>query len=379
MAKRTDGAFKFGIEEEFFLANARSRAAPGEPVTAFHDDAKRLGAVERELLQNQVEICTEPTASLDEARAALAGLRTGLAATAKRHGLKVFAAGTHPTAVWHQQQETEKARYQDMMDALQIVGRRSVVCGLHVHVEVPRPEARVDIMRRLYPFLPLLLALSTSSPFWERHRTGLHGYRLRAYAELPRTGLPELFDDAADYERYVRVMTEAGAVTDPTYFWWHIRPSVRYPTLELRVADSCTRLDDTLTVAALYRCLVRLVDRRPEINASLTGASRGFVMENLWRAQRYGVGATLIDEAGARAVPVAEAIDRLLDLVAEDAAALGCAAQVAHAKLIVRGGTSAVGQLGAYEAAFESGEGEAGALRSVVDWLAAETAAVGDA
>ena len=171
-------------------------------------------------------------------------------------------------------------------------------------------------------------------------------------------------------------MTEAGAVTDPTYFWWHIRPSVRFPTLELRVADSCTRLDDTLTIAALYRCLVRLIDRRPDIHAGLTGASRGFVMENLWRAQRYGVGATLIDEASARAVPVAEAVDALLDLVAEDAAVLGCAAQVAHAKVIVRHGTSAVGQLGAYEAAFESGEGEAAALRGVVDWLAAETAAV---
>ena len=195
MARRSDGAFKFGIEEELFLANARSRAAPGEPVTAFHADAKTLGAVERELLQNQVEICTEPTASFAEARATLAGLRAGLAATAKRHGLKVFAAATHPTAVWHEQRETEKERYRGMLDDLQLVGRRSVVCGLHVHVEVPRPEARVDIMRRLYPYLPLLLALSTSSPFWERHRTGLHGYRLRAYAELPRTGLPELFDD----------------------------------------------------------------------------------------------------------------------------------------------------------------------------------------
>jgi len=129
-------------------------------------------------------------------------------------------------------------------------------------------------------------------------------YGLRAYAELPRTGLPELFDDAADYERYIAVMMRAGAVEDPSYFWWHVRPSTHYPTLELRVADSCTRLEDALTVAALYRCLVRLLDRRPEIHAGLTGASRGFVMENLWRAEREGVHASLIDEATGRAVPM---------------------------------------------------------------------------
>ncbi|MDP4027189.1 YbdK family carboxylate-amine ligase [Methylobacterium sp. NEAU 140] len=323
MAERPGHDYKFGIEEEFFLAAARSRGAPRKSIQTFHDAAKRLGSVERELLENQVEICSKPTANVEEARVALSDLRDELQATAREHGLKLFAAGTHPTAVWSVQKETDKPRYRGMMDDLQITGRRSVVAGMHVHVEVPRPEARVDIMRRIYPYLPLLLALSTSSPFYNRRRTGLHGYRLRAYAELPRTGLPELFDDADDYSRYVRVMTATGAVIDPTYFWWHIRPSTRYPTLELRVADSCTRLDDTLTVAQLYRCLVRLLSRRPDIQAGLTGTSRGFVMENLWRAERDGTGASLIDEAAERTVTVVEAVDVLLDLVAEDAAALG--------------------------------------------------------
>lgn len=373
MAQRSGHDFRFGIEEEFFLASARSRRAPRNSIQAFHNEAKRLGSVERELLENEVEICSKPTASVDEARTALGDLRDKLQATARAHGLKLFAAGTHPTAVWSVQKETDKPRYRGMMDDLQITGRRSVVAGMHVHVEVPRPEDRVDIMRRIYPYLPLLLALSTSSPFYDRRRTGLHGYRLRAYAELPRTGLPELFDHAEDYARYVQVMTAAGAVADPTYFWWHIRPSIRYPTLELRVADSCTRLDDTLTVAQLYRCLVRLIDRRPDIHAGMTGASRGFVMENLWRAERDGTGASLIDETTEQAVPVIEAVDALLDLVAEDAAALGCTSQVAQAKVIARNGSSATGQLAAYSAAIDSGASDDAALKAVIDWLVVET------
>jgi glutamate---cysteine ligase / carboxylate-amine ligase len=376
MAQRSGSDFKFGIEEEFFLASARSRGAPRNSIQSFHDEAKRLGSVERELLENEVEICSKPTASVDEARAALGDLRGKLQATAREHGLKLFAAGTHPTAVWSVQKETDKPRYRGMMDDLQITGRRSLVAGMHVHVEVPRPERRVDIMRRIYPFLPLLLALSTSSPFFDRRRTGLHGYRLRAYAELPRTGLPELFDDEGDYARYVRVLTAVGAVADPTYFWWHVRPSIRYPTLELRVADSCTRLDDTLTVSQIYRCLVRLLDRRLDIHAGLTGASRGFVMENLWRAERDGIGASLIDETAERAVPVIEAVDVLLDLIAEDAAALGCTSQVAHAKVIARNGSSAAGQLVVYEAALGRGAKIEKGLRDVVDWLTKETAAV---
>ncbi len=377
MAQRSGHDFKFGIEEEFFLAGARSRGAPRASIQGFHDAAKHLGSVERELLENEVEICSQPTASVDAARAALGDLRDKLQATARAHGLKLFAAGTHPTAVWAVQKETDKPRYRGMMDDLQITGRRSVVAGLHVHVEVPRPEKRVDIMRRNLPVpaaaaRPLDLLAVLRSPAHRPARLPVAGLRRAAPHRLP-----ELFDDEADYARYVRVMTAAGAVPDPTYFWWHIRPSIRYPTLELRVADSCTRLDDSLTIAQLYRCLVRLLDRRPEIHAGLTGASRGFVMENLWRAERDGTGASLIDETAGRAVPVTDALDALLDLIAEDAAALGCTAQVAHAAVIARNGSSAAGQLAAYAAARDGGASEGAALKAVIDWLARETAPVG--
>ncbi|KAB1074358.1 carboxylate-amine ligase [Methylobacterium planeticum] len=365
--------YKFGIEEEFFLADAGTRGTPRETVEAFHEAAQAgLDSVSRELLQSQIEICTPPSGRFAEARARLQGLRTGLADLAARHDLLVFAAGTHPTATWANQAGTEAARYRGIMDDLRMIGQRTVVCGLHVHVEVPRPEARIDIANRLMPFLPALLALSTASPFWQGRRTGLMGYRLRAYAELPRTGLPELFDDAADYGRYVDVMTRAGAIADASFLWWHVRPSLKYPTLELRIADSCTRLDDTLAVAALYRCLVRLLERRPDLNARMTGASRGFVMENLWRAERDGVRAELIDAAAARAVPLAEGIEAILGLVEADADALGCRPECERARAIVAEGSSADRQVARYEAAL--GRGEAAALAEVVDGLARETA-----
>ena len=366
--------FTFGIEEELFLANARSRATPGKSTDAFHAEARRrLKVAEREVLQSQVEIMTEPSTSFEETRRRYAELRAGLAEIAGTHGLKVFAAGTHPTATWQQQRETDKKRYKGIIDELQMVGRRWVVCGQHVHVEVPRPNARVDMMNRLLPFLPVLLALSTSSPFWERQRTGLAGYRLCAYAELPRTGLPQLFSDDEDYERYVRGMVKSGAVEDATHFWWHIRASARYPTIELRVADSCTRLDDTLAVAALYRCLVRLVDRRRDINAEMTGAVRGFVGENLWRVERSGVRAELIEGDKGRVVPLAKIVDGLLDLVAEDAEALDCEAELARVRDILHEGSSADHQVKVYEAALKGGASERVALARVVDWLAAET------
>ncbi|WP_375464930.1 carboxylate-amine ligase [uncultured Methylobacterium sp.] len=369
-------AYRFGVEEEFFLADAGSRGTPRRGVKAFHAAVKnRMDAAERELLQSQVEICTPPSDSFPEAGTRLRGMRAELAEIGHAHGLLVFAAGTHPTAAWRRQATTPAERYRGIIDDLRIVGRRSVVCGLHVHVEVPRPEARIDLKNRLMPFLPVLLALSTSSPFWEGQRTGLSGYRLRAYAELPRTGLPELFSDAADYDRYVRVMAASGAIADASFLWWHLRASVKYPTLELRIADSCTRVEDGLCIAALFRCLVRHLDRHPSVHAHLTGASRGFVMENLWRAERDGVRAELIDEAAERAVPVAEVVAGLLDRIAEDAEALGCRAQVEHARAIAAGGTSADRQITVFEAAGRAGSTERAALAAVVDALAAETAA----
>jgi carboxylate-amine ligase len=367
-------SYRFGIEEEYFLADAATHGTPRRAVAEFHAALRdRLPEAERELLQSQVEVATPPSTDFAEARGVLSGLRRGLADLGREHGILVLAAGTHPLARWSRQDHTEAERYEGLMRDLRILGRRNVVCGMHVHVEVPRPEARIDLMNRLMPFMPLLLALSASSPFWQGRETGLAAYRLSVFGEMPRTGLPDLFQDAADYARYVEIMTRAGAIKDASFLWWVLRPSIKFPTLELRVADACTRLEDTLAIAALYRCLVRCADRRPDLNRGMTGTSRALVAENLWRAQRDGARAEFIDEAKEDALPFAEYLDATLALVAEDAEALGCTAELGATRRIVSEGTSADLQATAFARARQGGATEQEALGTVVEWLAKVT------
>lgn len=373
-------ACRFGIEEEYFLSDAESRGSVRRVSAKFIAAVQRAFPedVQREMLQSQIEVATPVCETMDEARGSLATLRTGLASLGLEYGMLLLACGTHPSAVWSRQRVTEAARYDKLMRDLQILGRRNQLCGLHVHVEVLDEDERIRLMGRMLPFLPLILALSTSSPFWQGQRTGLMGYRLSAYAELPRTGLPELFTDPADYRAYVDTLVSAGAIKDASYIWWAIRPSDKHPTLELRIADSCTRLDDTLAIAALYRCLIRHLLRNPGLNAGLTVAARAIAAENIWRAQRYGIHGGLISPESRSMRPVPELVDELIALLAEDAAALGCNAELAACGRIATGGTSADLQLAIFEEARARG-GQATGLSAVVDWLASETRADGAA
>jgi glutamate---cysteine ligase / carboxylate-amine ligase len=225
----------------------------------------------------------------------------------------------------------------------------------------------------MQPYLPLLLALSTSSPFWQAQRTGLLGYRLAAYRELPRTGLPDLFDGQADYQRYIDTLVSARAIEDSSYIWWVIRPSLKHPTIELRVADSCTRVDDTLAIAALYRCLVRRLSLDPALNAGRTGASRAITDENCWRAQRYGIHGSFVDEKTRSAMPVSDMLNETLDQVEGDAKALGCERELDLTRWILARGTSADQQLTLYTEGLGRGLSSRDALAGVVDWLSAET------
>lgn len=363
--------YSFGIEEEYFLADAQTRGTPQGDLAAFHAEAEaRLPETGRELVAAQIELCTPPLAVMGEARDNLGGQRARLAAIAGRHGLTLLSCGTHPLARRESQTATDGERYQGILSDLGIAARRALICGMHVHVEVPDPDGRIDLMNRLLPFQPMLLALSASSPFWQGEATGLMAYRLSIFGEMPRTGFPELFKDAAAHDRLVAIMTRTGAIADASYLWWSLRPSIKYPTLELRIADACTRLDDSLCLAALFRCLVRLCVRRPDLNAGLDGVSRALALENLWRAQREGVRAALIDEARGGAVSFGEALDAVLALIAEDAEALGCTAEVARARAIVTEGTSADRQIAAYDAARAAGQDHAAALAAAVDWIA---------
>lgn len=366
-------AFTVGLEEEFFLVDAGrlSSARRVAPVFFRRAAAATRGRAKQEFLQGQIELISGVHTDLGAARREMAELREAVAEVAEEHGLAVLAAGTHPSADWRRAQQTEASRYDRVMDQLQIIGRRDMMCGLHVHVELPDPGRRIEIMWRMIPHVPLFLALSTSSPFWAGMITGLKGYRLAAYGELPRTGLPIAFRTEAEYHLYVDAMARAGAIPDATYLWWTIRPSKGLPTLELRAPDCCTRLDDAIAIAALYRVLARHLFRTSAADETTT-LTAALAMENLWRAQRYGVQAGFVTLDGPE--PVAAILERVLRQTADDADALGCAAELDRCRVIVAEGTSADAQLAVYERHGQAGHGAG--VRAVLQWLRDETIAV---
>jgi len=238
---------------------------------------------------------------------------------------------------------------------------------------VPKLENRVELIMRLTPYLPLLLALSTSSPFWQGHLTGLRGYRLAAYDEMPRTGLPELFSTKEEYDAYVAALVWAKIIPDASYIWWALRPSLRNPTVELRVADSCTRLDDAVAIAALFRCLVRALDRDRHLNAGFDLVGRAITQENKWHAQRHGVDAVFVDPFARSPLTVKQWLDQVLDLIAEDVEALGCASDIKHLATLAAEGTSADRQIEVFTQAKAAGRKRLTAIADVIDWVAAQT------
>lgn len=371
-SRQMAGAFSFGIEEEYFLVEARTKLMPAHVPAAFFEaaTAATAGRVSTEFLQPQIEAISSPQLSMGDARAELRELRQAIAAVAAEHGLAILAAGTHPSARWRDAQQTPKQRYDNVMHDLQMIGERDLLCGLHVHVELPDPERRVEVMYRMLPYLPLLLALSTSSPFWQGRRTGLKGYRLAAYDELPRSGVPELFRTQAEFDAYVATLVRAGVIQDSSYIWWAIRPSLDNPTLELRAPDCCTLVDDAIAIAALYRTLARHLCVNRERNCGLDAVARAVIVENKWRAQRYGVHGTFVMDGGA--VTVAELLERTIADTAADAAALGCTQEVNRCRAIAGTGTSADVQLAVFDAQRNSA-GDAAALAAVTEWIAAAT------
>jgi carboxylate-amine ligase len=370
--------YTIGMEEEYFVFDAKTRRAVRRIDKKFLSAArKQLGdRVMTEMLQSQIEVATPPCASIAEARAHLAHFRQTLGKAAAEHKLGLAAMGTFPLAFWPEQTVTPKARYGAIMDDLQMIGYRNMLCGMHVHVEVPDVSTRVNLIMRLTPFLPLLLALSTSSPFWQGHLTGLFGYRLAAYDELPRTGLPELFRTADDYNEFVAALVWAKIIPDASYIWWALRPSLGNPTVELRVADSCTQIDDAMAIAALFRCLVRALDRDRALNSGFDRVGRAITQENKWNAQRYGIAATFVDPFARSPLTAAQWLGQIRDFIAEDAAALDCEREIKRLAEIASKGTSADRQIDIFTRAKAAGRRRLTAMKDVVDWAAAETLAV---
>ncbi|MBB3263624.1 carboxylate-amine ligase [Azospirillum sp. OGB3] len=368
-------AFTLGLEEEYLLVDRSSRDIarnpPDEMLEACQEQAP--GQIHPEFLRCQIEVGTPVCANLKEARAELARLRATVAGVARAHNLAPIAASTHPFAAWEPQKHTNRDRYNMLARDLGAPARRLMICGMHVHVGIEDDDLRIDLMNQVRYFLPHLLALSTSSPFWRGQDMQRKSYRLAVWNELPRTGMPDSFQSFGEYQQQVNVLVNAGIIEDASKLWWDIRPSQRFPTLEMRITDVCTRLDDAVTVAALFRCLLRMLWRLRLRNVTWRPYKNLLIGENRWRAQRYGLDEGLVDFGRGTIVPYADLMEELIELTREDAERFDCAAEVANARDIIRRGTSAHRQVAIYREALEQGATGWEALAQVVDWLAEET------
>ncbi len=374
--KNIEPTFTMGIEEEYLLVDRDTRALVVDPPKSLMSECEELigEQVSSELLRSQIEIGTKVCNNIQEAREDLARLRKVIVDVSANHNIAPIAASTHPFSRWQDQKQTQKDRYESLTLEMQGAARRLVICGMHVHVGIEDNELRIDLMNQMSYFLPHLLAMSCSSPFWGGHDTGLKSYRLTIFDALPRTGLPERFASWSEYQRHVQILIDAGLIEDSTKIWWDLRPSGRYPTLETRVMDVCTRIDDAIALAALLVCHLRMLYRLRTRNQRWRIYTPMLIRENRWRAMRYSFDEGLIDLAHGVVVPFDELLEEMLGLVAEDAEALGCTEEVAGVWDILSRGTSAHRQLREFEQQQAAGKSVEESLKTVVDTLIASTA-----
>ncbi len=363
-------AFSIGIEEEYLLVDRDSLdLAPAPEALMQACQAELQHQVSPEFLNCQIEIGTRVCSSIAEAREDLKRLRSCVAHHAADHNLAPIAASCHPFSDWRDQQHTDRERYNDLSQDLAGVVQRMLICGMHTHIGISEPDRRVDLMNQLSYFLPHLLALSCSSPFWQGHDTGLDSYRLTVFDNLPRTGLPPRMASFGEFERAVQALVDLGVIEDSSKIWWDLRPSSKFPTIESRICDVQPRLEHALSLAALTQAIARMLWRLATRNQRWRIYDPFLVSENRWRAQRYGTREGLIDFGRGEIVPFDELIDELMELIAEDAALFGSAAEVEGARAIVTGGNSAARQRAAYADAVADDEDHDEALRGVVRHL----------
>ncbi|THB79676.1 MAG: carboxylate-amine ligase [Desulfobulbaceae bacterium] len=368
-------SFTIGIEEEYKLVDRTSRNLINQmPERMLAECQRRLGnQVSPEYLQCQIEVGTKICTSLGEARSDLNLLRKTVGEVAAEHGLAIIASSTHPFGSPGDLEHTPRERYNQLADDLQEVVRRLVISGMHIHVGIEDDDLRTDLMGQVSYILPHLLALSTSSPFWRGRDTGLKSYRISIWDGMPRTGLPEHFDSFGEYQRHIEVLVRAGVIEDATKVWWDIRPSDRYPTLEMRITDVCTRVEDAMAIAAFYRCWLRMLFRLRRSNQRWRRYNNFLVAENRWRAHRYGIDAGLLDFGRGEIVPFHELMQEAIAILYSDAVYFDCVEELEHITTIARRGTSAHRQIATYNECLKSGMDPSEALQMVVDQLIEET------
>jgi carboxylate-amine ligase len=361
------GWLTIGVEEEFQIVDSDGELRAH--IDELLESARPLmgEAVKAEFVQSSVEIGTKICADVGEAREEVYRMRGTLADLLAQHDLRLASAGTHPFSHWQDQRITEGERYKVLEDEMQAVIRELLIFGLHVHVGILDDDLRVEIMNEARYFLPHLLALSTSSPFWLGQDTGLKSYRSVVWSRFPRTGIPPEFSSFDEFENYFQVLLKTNSIEDGKKIWWDLRPHHLYPTLEFRVCDAATRVDETVCIAALVQAICAKLLRLRRGNLGFRKYLPGLIAENKWRAMRHGVDGKLIDLGKQIEVPMRDLALELLEFVDDVVDELGSRRDVEHVHTIVAEGTSADRQLRVFR--------ETGDLKAVVDHVASETVA----
>jgi carboxylate-amine ligase len=354
--------FTLGIEEEFQIVDPVTRELRSH-VSEFLEEGKMIlgEQIKPEMIQSMIEVGTGICKNIHEARADITRLRSIISALAAKTGLVIVAASTHPFSHWQDQKIYDDERYELLVQELQTVARSLLIFGLHVHVGVADLERRIHIMNAARYFLPHVLALTTSSPFWMGHNTGLKSYRTEVFKQFPRTDIPDHFDSYANFQRYVDLLVKTQCINDGKKIWWDLRPHPIFPTLEFRICDIPTRVDDTVAIAALFQAIVAKLTKLIEKNLGFRLYRRMLIQENKWRAVRWGLDGKMIDFGKQKEVPTRDLVLELLDFVDDVVDELDSRKEIEHIHTILERRTSAEEQLRVFS--------ETKDLKSVVDRL----------
>ena len=354
--------FTLGIEEEFQIVDPQTRELRSH-VSEFLEEGKMIlgEQIKPEMIQSMIEVGTGVCKNIQEARADITRLRSIISGLAGKTGLAIVAASTHPFSHWQDQKIYDDERYSLLVQELQNVARSLLIFGLHVHVGVADLDRRIHIMNAARYFLPHVLALTTSSPFWMGHNTGLKSYRSEVFKQFPRTDIPDHFDSYSSFQRYVDLLVKTGCINDGKKIWWDLRPHPVFPTLEFRICDIPTRVDDTIAIAALFQAIVAKLTKLIEKNLGFRLYRRMLIQENKWRAVRWGIDGKMIDFGKQKEVPTRDLILELLDFIDDVVDELGSRKEIEHIHTILERRTSAEEQLRVFA--------ETKDLKAVVDRL----------
>jgi carboxylate-amine ligase len=361
-----DHTFTLGIEEEFAIIDPVTRELRSHIQEILEGGKVTLKEqVKPEMHQSVVELGTEICQSIGDARSHVVELRSKLASLAAQSGLKIASAGTHPFSHWHDQLITEGERYKEIVQDMQLLARANLIFGLHVHVGIPSRDTAIHVMNQARYFLPHIYALSVNSPFWVGRNTGLKGYRLKVFERFPRTGIPDAFESLSEYEDYCKLLVKTGCVDNAKKIWWDIRLHPFFDTLEFRIFDAQSRVEDTLALAALVQAIIARLYNLFRQNTTFRVYRRRLLDENRWRASRYGIDGKMIDFGREAEVETRSLIQELLEFVGKEMEELGSQRELAHLQRIVREGTGADRQLATWERTQD--------MKAVVDQIVEET------